>query len=147
MKTLATLLAALLIVATPAAVSWAADPPTASQLAGLYGWESGGLRITLVLDATGAYRAKYSGCLGTYGVVKGRWVSRDDLLTLSPEEDSSEMKYPLDAYALSKLRVTVKDGVLLLVRTEDDGEEMTRQLRETDRHHLYEKIFYQKPSH
>lgn len=132
MKRAVLLLAASLVVVSALR---AGAPP-----AGHYAWEAGGLQIALDLETAGSYRATYSGCLGNYGVVKGLSVGHDSLLILSPDSDPTG-KGSAREYALIQLRVTTKDGDCLMVRTEDEGDEMTRRLQHTDRHELTKRFF------
>ena len=68
-------------------------PPTQQSLAGsYYRGDKLGYNVYLQLDASGAYSARWEGCLGIYGTARGRWNLRDELITFQPLVETDMMK-------------------------------------------------------
>ncbi len=103
-KRISTLIALLLSACSTVA-------PTQQNLAGsYYRGDKLGYNLYLQLDASGAYSARWEGCLGLYGTARGRWSVRDQLIRFQPLEETGMMKkhlkqlqvirHPFGGYAL-----------------------------------------------
>jgi hypothetical protein len=67
--------------------------PTQQNLAGsYYRGDKLGYNIYLQLDPSGAYRARWEGCLGLYGTARGTWSFREELIIFHPVEETAMMK-------------------------------------------------------
>lgn len=93
------------------AVGSAADSPLSGTY---YRGDGTGYNVTITLNPSGKYTAKWEGCLGTYGTAEGSWSDEGEWLKLTPTFETDMMRGHL-----SWLRIVERDPSPVFVPKED----------------------------